>query len=751
MNHRSSRKLPRNPSLVWLHVAKAAKVLGLVTAQDLIREYSFSVAGLVFWALTVASLIAAAVARFPWTRVSRQQWPKLLTFAFFSWLRLWFTLEATKHASVLRVLMFTEYVGLWLPTVLAETKGRSDQTRAKHLGTLALLGAVALEFANDFGFTSAEVSFTAAAWTFIGCAIVTAILQARVKQTLVAGNDAASHDNLSLFAASTPLACAMSVVPYALFGHSSTALESHTLAHLTLWMVLLGTTLVALDALGNHSAMVQGAPLQRIATHGWRTAVACAAGLAAFHRFPTLFEIAGAVLFYSAIDSLTKSAPHVLAAAWAPAGGGAGLAGTSSLLGGALAMGPGGGGGAQRHGLGVYWRNYVKPIWESKDSRSIFIFLCINLSYMFVQLAYGVWTNSLGLISDAIHMFFDCIALAVGLFAALMAKWGASSTFTFGYNRVETLSGFGNGIFLVFISLYILIEGIERVIHPPEMNTERLLIVATVGFAVNMVGLFSFHDHHHHGHGGGDGGGCDHHHDNANMQGVFLHILADALGSVGVIISTLLIYQFGWTGFDPLASLLIAILIFASTIPLLSYSLSVLMNTVPRRFANALPGIHDDLRRALAGNATHIDHRIWSNDGGSDIHAAFRISLAAPPPPNVDEQMYLDAARGALAARGINKVTIEFVYPTGAVGAYAPQQQLAYAAPAAVAAAAGFVPVGAAAGHDHHHHHHAHDHGHGHGHGHGHHHHHHHDHGSCSHGHDHGHSHSHSHAHPHAH
>jgi len=99
--------------------------------------------------------------------------------------------------------------------------------------------------------------------------------------------------------------------------------------------------------------------------------------------------------------------------------------------------------------------------------------------FMVIQMLYGVWTNSLGLISDgtwllslsflsltrvrlAIHMAFDCMAIAVGLIASVMATWPANERFTYGYGRIETLSGFANGIFLILISIFIMFEAIQR-------------------------------------------------------------------------------------------------------------------------------------------------------------------------------------------------------------------------------------------------------------------------------------------------
>ncbi|KAJ2598456.1 hypothetical protein EV177_007522 [Coemansia sp. RSA 1804] len=201
---------------------------------------------------------------------------------------------------------------------------------------------------------------------------------------------------------------------------------------------------------------------------------------------------------------------------------------------------------------------------SDKESRSIFMFLLLNLSYMLVQMVYGYITNSLGLISDAIHMLFDCLALTVGLVAAVMSKWPPNETYTFGYGRIETLSGFANGVFLMLISISIFFEAIERLMYPPEMNTKRLLLVSFGGLVVNLFGILAFNGHHHH-----------HHHSHGN------HDHKHGSGSVGVIISTLLIQRFGWTGFDPLASIAIAALIFASVVPLVRDSMYMLLLRLP--------------------------------------------------------------------------------------------------------------------------------------------------------------------------
>ena len=128
---------------------------------------------------------------------------------------------------------------------------------------------------------------------------------------------------------------------------------------------------------------------------------------------------------------------------------------------------------------------------------------------MFVELVYGYMSNSLGLISDSFHMLFDCMALFIGLCASYIAKMPADNKYTYGYGRVETLSGLFNGIFLVFIAFNVFCESIERIFEPQKIETDGLLLVSFMGLGVNMIGLFFFHDHHDHGghsHDRGSGG-----------------------------------------------------------------------------------------------------------------------------------------------------------------------------------------------------------------------------------------------------
>ncbi|ETI25317.1 hypothetical protein G647_02089 [Cladophialophora carrionii CBS 160.54] len=303
-------------------------------------------------------------------------------------------------------------------------------------------------------------------------------------------------------------------------------------------------------------------------------------------------------------------------------------------------------------------------ILEDDESRRIFYFMILNLCFMVVQSTYGILTGSLGLISDSIHMFFDCVALLVGVCAAVMSKWPPSLKFPYGYGKIDTLAGLGNGIFLMLISIEIVYEAVERLFSGADVSrTTELLVVSTLGLLVNLVGIFAFHGAHDHGHGHGHShshGHSDHdhahehdhdhghkhvhnHHEEPptpmtasaspmkhktgvasdphhhhhpggeNMQGIYLHIMADALGSLAVVGSTLLVRWTGWSGFDPLASCIIAVLIFASTIPLVTSTTKILLLSLNSDIEYNLRGILSGVAE-IRGVVGYTVPKFWLED-----------------------------------------------------------------------------------------------------------------------------------------
>ncbi|OVA14343.1 Cation efflux protein [Macleaya cordata] len=151
----------------------------------------------------------------------------------------------------------------------------------------------------------------------------------------------------------------------------------------------------------------------------------------------------------------------------------------------------------------------IRHILSERKSRKIALFLFINTLYMVVEFVAGFMSNSLGLISDASHMLFDCAALAIGLYASYISRLPANGQFNYGRGRFEVLSGYVNAVFLVLVGALIVLESFERILDPQEISTNSLLTVSIGGLVVNVVGLIFFHEEHHHAHGGG---GCSHSH-----------------------------------------------------------------------------------------------------------------------------------------------------------------------------------------------------------------------------------------------
>ncbi|XP_049518384.1 zinc transporter 5-like isoform X1 [Dermacentor silvarum] len=309
-------------------------------------------------------------------------------------------------------------------------------------------------------------------------------------------------------------------------------------------------------------------------------------------------------------------------------------------------------------------RSGLMQIMKESDSRRIFYFLCINLMFTGVELLYGMWTNSLGLISDGFHMLFDCSALVMGLAAALLARRSATRTFPFGYGRVEVLSGFMNGLFLVVIAFMVFSEAITRLFDPPQIKTERLLTVSVAGLIVNLIGIVAFRHTHSHSHGASHSQSHAHSHAhshghshmgaNTNLQGVFLHILADTLGSVGVIVSSLLIDQFGLLVADPLCSVFIAVLIFVSVLPLLKHSSMILVLRTPCQLeGKKLPSVLSKVLK-IEGVLSYRNEHFWYHTG--DVLAG---SLHVQISKDANSQKVLSQVTSLFKELGMQHFTVQ--------------------------------------------------------------------------------------------
>ncbi|PIC65960.1 cation-efflux pump [Sporosarcina sp. P21c] len=226
-------------------------------------------------------------------------------------------------------------------------------------------------------------------------------------------------------------------------------------------------------------------------------------------------------------------------------------------------------------------------------------FLIITL-YMIVEAIGGFLTNSLALLADAGHMLSDSISLAIALIAFKFGEKVASKSKTFGYKRFEILAAVLNGITLIVIALFIFFEAVKRFANPPEVATIGMLIVSSIGLAVNILVAWIMMR------------GSDVE-ENLNMKGAYLHVMSDMLGSIGAIAAALLMMFFGWGWADPLASVIVAALVLRSGYIVSKSGLHVLMEGVPQNVKmNEL--IHT-LRNAQGIISVH-DLHVWSITSG---------------------------------------------------------------------------------------------------------------------------------------
>jgi len=192
--------------------------------------------------------------------------------------------------------------------------------------------------------------------------------------------------------------------------------------------------------------------------------------------------------------------------------------------------------------------------------------LTITLITMFLEFFYGFLSNSLALISDAIHMFTHSFALIISLVAIIIASKKAPIEKTFGYYRVEVIAAFINGITIVLSIFWILYEAVERFLNPEIIDVKTAMVVAIIGLVVNLITGFILMQ--------GDK-------DNINLKSAFIHMLSDALSSVAIIIGYIVIHYTSWYFIDIILAVMVAFVIGKWAIDVLKASVNTLMESSP--------------------------------------------------------------------------------------------------------------------------------------------------------------------------
>ena len=192
--------------------------------------------------------------------------------------------------------------------------------------------------------------------------------------------------------------------------------------------------------------------------------------------------------------------------------------------------------------------------------------LLLTLAYMVAEIVGGYLSDSLALLADAGHMFSDAAALALSLFAAWIAARPPTPQHSYGYYRAEILAALANGATLIAISIFVFIEAFHRLGAPHPVVGPLMLAVASGGLVINLAGMAILN------------AGKSH---SLNVHGAWLHLLTDAMGSVAAIVAGALVWAYGWNWADPVASVLIGILVIYSSWSLLKQAIAILMESTP--------------------------------------------------------------------------------------------------------------------------------------------------------------------------
>lgn len=232
-----------------------------------------------------------------------------------------------------------------------------------------------------------------------------------------------------------------------------------------------------------------------------------------------------------------------------------------------------------------------------------FVFL-LTAVFLVLEVVGGLLTGSLALLADAGHMASDAVSLGLALFAVWLAERPATPKRSFGYKRAEILAALANGVTLVAVSVWIFIEAFRRLQDPEPILGGWMMAVAVVGLAVNVAGAVVL------SRSGGE---------SLNVEGALRHVLADLLGSVGVIVAAGIILLTGWRYADPLVSAVIGFLVLASSWKLLRDSTNILLETTPKGVDAEQVG----LRMASVPGVEEVhDLHIWTITSGFPALAA---------------------------------------------------------------------------------------------------------------------------------
>ncbi len=228
------------------------------------------------------------------------------------------------------------------------------------------------------------------------------------------------------------------------------------------------------------------------------------------------------------------------------------------------------------------------------------IFILLSLFILIIEIAGGIFTNSLALLSDAGHVFVDLLAILLAYAALGISQKKPTNKFTYGYRRAEILAAVINGIILIFITIFIFYESYVRFLSSETIKGPEMLVISVIGLMGNLYVVLKMKDYEK---------------ENLNIKGAYLHVLTDALSSFGVVIAGILIITTGNYIFDPIMSVIIGFFILMSSLRLIYECVNILMEATPHCID--IEKLLKDIQKIKGVKEVH-DLHVWSTS--SDIH-----------------------------------------------------------------------------------------------------------------------------------
>ena len=239
--------------------------------------------------------------------------------------------------------------------------------------------------------------------------------------------------------------------------------------------------------------------------------------------------------------------------------------------------------------------------------RRLILSLALNLVITLLQVIGGIIANSLGLLSDAAHNLSDVVALGMSLWAVRLGRRAATPHRTFAYKRAEILVALFNSAVLVALSVYIIVEAVQRLIHPPEVQGLWVIGFAAGGLVINSVAAALLRSYHR----------------DLNLRSAFLHLVGDAVTSLGVMLGGLVVYLWDWNYADAIVSILVSLWIGKEAVAIIRSTVNVLMEGTPEGVAVA--AVREAVLAVPGVKGVH-DLHVWSISS-SDLALSAHLEL----------------------------------------------------------------------------------------------------------------------------